>query len=325
MKVLITRAIPEEGIRLLREAGHTVEVWERSTPMSREEFLAAVHDADGLISSVTERIDAEVFAAAPHLKVVANYRSHFDNFDIWAATQRGVALTYVPLGVQDSMAEFTIGAMISMARHLLPAHHYVLDGQYKRWEPLLFLGTQLRGKTLGIVGFGKVGRRVGEIAHAMGMDIVYADEEAKKTSFPATKRELQDVLATSDVVTIHLPPLPTTNSLISAKELHLMKEGAMLINVSRGQVVEESTLVQHLRSGRLGSAVLDVFSCESMQDCSPNDHAELKAMPNVLLTPQISSATKEARSYMSTTAAESVLQVLAGKRPEFVINPEVFE
>lgn len=325
MKVLITRPIPENGIKLLREAGYTVDVWDRSTPMSREEFLSALRDAHGAITLVTERIDAEALAAAPNLKVVANYRSHYDNFDIWAATQRGVALTYVPLGVQDSMAEFTIGLMISLARQTIAANAFMREGQYHRWEPMLFLGTELRGKTLGIIGFGKVGRRVGEIANVLGMQVIYADEEQKKTSFPATRRELPDLLATSDFISIHLPPLPTTNSLIGAKEMRLMKEGARIINTSRGLVIEENSLVQHLRSGRIGGAALDVLQCETLQDCSPQDHADLKAMPNVILTPQISSATVEARCFMSMTAAQSIIQVLSGKKPEFVINPEVFE
>lgn len=324
-KILVTRPIPEEGLKLLRDAGYTVDVWERNVPMTREEFLLSIGDVQGIITLVTERIDAEALAAAPNLKVVANYRSHYDNFDIWAATQRGVALTYVPLGVQDSMAEYTIGLIIALARQIIPANKFVQDGLYKRWEPMMFLGQELKGKTLGILGFGKVGRRVGEIAHTLGMNIVYADEEQKKASYPATRRELPDLLATSDIVTIHLPPLPTTNSLIGAKEMRLMKEGSLLINTSRGLVVEENSLVQHLRSGRIGGAALDVLQCESLQDCEPNDHADLKSMPNVILTPQISSATKEARMFMSTTAAQSVINVLSGKKPEFVINPEVFE
>lgn len=324
-KILITRPIPEEGISLLREAGHEVEVWDKSSPMSREEFLAAITDATALVTSVTERIDAEALAAAPHLKIVANYRSHYDNFDIWAATQRGVALTYVPLGVQDSMAEFTIGVIIALARQITQAHEYLEEGHYKRWEPMIFLGTELKGKTLGLVGFGKVGRRVGEIANVLGMHVVYADEENKKVSFPATRRELPELLAESDVVSIHLPPLPTTNSLISAKEMRMMKEGAFLINTSRGMVIDETSLVQHLRSGRLAGAALDVLQCETLQDCSPSDHAELKGMENVLLTPQISSSTKEARTFMSITVAESILQHLSGKKPEYIINPEVFE
>lgn len=324
-KILVTRSIPEEGLTLLRDAGYTVEVWDRGMPMTREEFLSSIRDVQGVITLVTERIDAEALAAAPELKVVANFRSHYDNFDIWAATQRGVALTYVPLGVQDSMAEFTIGLIISLARQIIPAEKYVHEGSYKRWEPMLFLGRELKGKTLGILGFGKVGRRVGEIAHVLGMNVIYADEENKKATFPTTRRELPDLLATSDIVTIHLPPLPTTNSLIGAKEMRLMKEGALLINTSRGLVIEENSLVQHLRSGRIGGAALDVLQCETLQDCDPNDHSELKGMVNVILTPQISSATKEARAYMSIMAAQSVIQVLSGKKPEFVINPEVFE
>lgn len=324
-KILVTRAIPEEGIALMKAQGYEVEVWDRSSPMSREEFLRSLADVHGLVTLVTERIDAEAIAAAPHLKVVANYRSHYDNFDIWAATQRGVALTYVPLGVQDAIAEFVIGSMITLSRQIIAAHTYVHEGQYKRWEPMKFLGMGMKGKTMGILGFGKVGRRVGEIANALGMQVLYADEETKKVSYSASRRELPDLLAACDVLSIHLPPLPTTISLIGAKELHIMKPGAMLINCSRGLAVDESSLVQHLRSGRLGGAVLDVFQCENLQEYGPNDHADLKSMPNVLMTPEIASATQDARSYMSTTVGQSIIAVLSGKKPEFVINPEVFD
>jgi len=324
-KILVTRTIPEEGLTMLRNAGYEVEVWDRPSPMSREEFLRSLGDVHGLISLVTERIDAEAIAAAPLLKVVANYRSHFDNFDIWAATQRGVALTYVPMGIQDAIAEYVIGTMITLSRQIIAANTFVHEGQYKRWEPMNFQGTGMKGKTMGILGFGKVGRRVGEIANALGMEVLYTDEETKKVTYPAARRELADMLAHADVLSIHLPPLPTTISLIGAKELHIMKEGSIVINCSRGLAVDESSLVQHLRSGRLGGAILDVFQCENLQECGPNDHTELKNMPNVIMTPEIASSTKEARAYMSTTVAQSIIHVLSGKKPEFVINPEVFD
>lgn len=324
--VFVTRQIPDNGIQLMREAGLHVEIWPEAKPLSKEEFIAKASQANALVTMSSDDVNEELLEQATHLKIIANFIQGHDNLDILAASTRGIALTYTPDVVTDAKAEMLIGLMMSLVRHIPNAVKYVKDGLYKRWEPLLFLGSQLRGKTMGFIGMSKVAMRAAEIAASgLGMKILFYDEEKKRMSVKAKQVSMDQVLAESDIISLHMPALPTTTKFISSNEFRKMKDGAFLINTSRGILVDESALVQNIRCGKVAGAALDVLTCERLHMCEPADHAELKKLENVIITPQISSATHEARNAMSEAVARDIIAVAAGKKPVHLINPEVYE
>lgn len=325
-KVFVTRQIPENGIRILRDAGLDVEIWPQNNPIGKDELISKVREAHALVTMNSDLIDEEILEEGKHLKIIANFLQGHDNLDIMAASKRGIALTYTPDVVTDAKAEMLIALMMSLARHIPIAHQYVQDGLYKRWEPLLFRGMQLRGKTLGFIGMSQVAMRAAEIAvHGLGMKVVFYDEEKKKMPVKAHQLSLEQVLAESDAISLHMPALPTTTKFISNEEFRMMKDGALLINTSRGVLVDESALVQNIRCGKVGGAALDVLKCEMLQMCEPADHAELKKLDNVILTPQIATATHEARNAMSEAIANDIILVASGKEPKHMINPEIYD
>lgn len=325
-KVLCTRQIPEKGIELLKNEGVHVEIWTHPTPMSSEELYERAKDKDAVISTIIDQIDASFFDACPQVKIVANYGTHCDNMDIGEASKRKVALTYTPRVYVEAVAEHTIGLMLALARHTFLGTQYMKDGSFKRWDPLLMRGMELRGKTLGLIGFGSVGQRVAHIAnHGFGMHVVYADYEEVKNTAHARYVTLDELCQLSEVISIHVPNRPTTKGMINSELMRKMKDKVLIINTSRGIVVDEQALVQNLRGGKIGGAALDVLSCDTLHNCEPEDHSELKKLHNVILTPQIASSTFEARDSMSELVAQDILAVLHGKRPESLINPEIYE
>ena len=308
----------------LTAAGYDVGVSIFDRPLLQEELLVKVADCDGIISLLTDRIDEDLMdTAGPQLKVIANYAVGFDNIDVRAATHRGIVVTNTSSAeVDEAVAEHTWALILALARRIVEADESVRRGAFRGWEPDIFLGTNVRGKTLGIIGLGKIGTYVARRAKGYNMTVLYnkhsPDPEAEK-ELGVKFASLDDLLATSDVVTLHVSLTEETRHMINPVTLSKMKKGAFLVNTSRGSVVEERALVEALRRGNLAGAALDVFETE------PNVHPELIAMPNVITTPHIASATYEARYKMSEQVVTAVLDVFAGKKPQNLVNEEVWD
>ncbi len=326
-RVFITRPIPQVGIDALKKK-YAVTLRKTDSPISRKELMVGVKKADALLPILTDKIDGALMDKAPHLKVVANYAVGYDNIDVAAATERGIVVTNTPGTLEEAVAEHTLGLMLAASRRIVEADEFTRNKKYKAWMPMGFLGQQMRGKTLGIIGAGRIGSMLAEMAHkGFEMDIIYSDiarnpylEKATKAKF-VTKMQL---LKQADVISLHVPLLPSTRHLIGAPELKKMKKTAILVNTSRGPVVSEKALAAALKRGQIFGAGLDVFECEPQIDCDPSDRLNLENLDNIVLTPHIASATKEAREAMSMLAAAGILDTLANKKPKNIVNPEVW-
>lgn len=321
MKVIITRKIPESGIAYLKKFGFSVEVRKSDVPPTQEELIALSQKADAMITLLTDPLNETFFKnCGKKLQIVANYAVGFDNISAIHAQERKIAATNTPvMEMSQAVAEHAWGLILSIARRIVESDTFTRGLQYKTWGPELLLGMQLKGKTLCIVGSGRIGSEVARIgAHGFGMKIVYVNphknDELEKTVH-AKRMTLERALKIADVVSIHTPLTPETRHLISKKEFALMKKTAVLINTARGPIVDEKALLQALSKKQIGGAALDVFECEPALDCDVKDHLELRKMPNVILTPHTASATIEAREAMSLCAAKNVVAVLKGKKP----------
>jgi glyoxylate reductase len=324
MKILVTRQIPDAGLKLLKAAGHTLDIYTSDNAIPRAELLKRVKNVDALLSLLTDKIDEEVMqAAGPKLKVIGNYAVGFDNIDLPAAKRHGIAVTNTPAPeVAESVAEHTIMLMLGLAHRLVESDAFARAKKYKGWSPTLLMGNDLGGKTLGIVGTGRIGSSVARRAVlGLGMKCLYEDHrrqpELEKT-LGAEPASLEQLLQRADVVSLHVPLTPDTRHMISVAEFALMKKTAFLINTARGPVVDEKALLRALRTKRIAGAALDVFECEPSIDCDLTDKLELKSFDNVIITPHTASATIEARQAMSKLAAENIIAVLSGKPP---LNP----
>lgn len=320
--VYVTRRIPDSGLKLIEARGHHVIVSPHDRVLTKDELVAAIreHRPEALLCQLTDRIDGDVLdAGKPTLKIVANYAVGLDNVDLAAAKQRGVVVTNTPGVLTDAVAEHTVALIFSLARRIPEADQYAKSGRYTGWDPFLFLGMELKEKTLGIVGLGRIGFGVaGRCVKGMGMKVLYNDPKTNpdfERQFGGEFRSLDDLLRESDVVSIHVPLLPTTHHLINAERLSHMRPSCFLINTSRGPIVDEAALLDALEQKKIAGAALDVFECEPSITCRADDHLRLKAMPNVILTPHIASATVETRQAMSRLAAENILVVLEGREP----------
>ncbi len=320
-KVYVTRKVPEQALEILRSVA-TVSVWDREdVPPPREVILRELAEADGVFSLLTDRIDAEVMAAAPRLKVISNFAVGFDNVDIPAATKRGIVVTHTPDVLTETVADFTVCLMLAAARRLVEADRYTRDGKWKTWEPLLLAGQDIHHATLGLIGLGRIGAAVARRAQGFGMRVVYYDvvrREDLERSLSITHRSLDDVLRDSDVISVHVPLSEQTRHLIGRAQFALMKNTAVFVNTSRGPVVDQAALTQALASRRIFAAGIDVFEQEPV---SPDD--PLLKLDNVIVVPHIASASIPTRTRMATLAAENLVAVLQGKRPPNPVNPEV--
>lgn len=320
-RIFITRSIPGPGPDLLHEQGYEVDTHEGSEPLPRAELLKRVKGVDAILCLLTDTIDdAALKAAGPSLRVVANYAVGFDNIDLAAAKKHGVAVTNTPVPeMTESVAEYTIALLLSLARRIPEADAFTRAGRYTGWSPELLLGTDLRKKTLGIVGAGRIGQRVAEIARkGLGMSIVYSSRHAEpelSQALDAAFLPLDQLLQRADVVSVHTPLLPETRHLISTEQFAMMKKTALLLNTARGPIVDEKALLRALKTGRIAGAALDVYEAEPAIDADTSDHLELRALPNVILTPHIASASRETREAMSRLAGANIVAVLSGEPP----------
>ena len=327
MKVFVTRKIPGEHLDKLMAAGYDLDVSIFDRPLIREELIQKVKGIDAIISLLTDKIDGEVMdAAGPTLKIIANYAVGFDNIEVREASDRGIVVTNTSSAeVDESVAEHTWALILCLARRIIEADEATRRGAFRGWEPDIFLGVNLVGKTLGIIGLGKIGSYVARRAKGYGMNVLYnkhlrGDREIEiEKEMGIIFTSLDQLLANSDFVTLHVPLTDETRHMINAATLLKMKKGSFLINTARGLIVEERALVDSLRSGHLGGAALDVFENE------PNIHPELINMQNVITTPHIASATYEARNKMSQQVVEAVLDCFSGKMPENIVNKDVWQ
>ena len=323
-KVFVTRKIPGDHIEKLKEAGHEVNLSEFDRSLTSEELVEKVKGIDALLCLLTDKIDGDLMdAAGPQLKIISNYAVGFDNVDVAAATQRGIVVCNTPSNeVNEAVAEHTWALILSLSRRIVEADEAVRRGAYKGWEPDIFLGINLVGKTLGIIGLGRIGSMVARRAKGYNMTVLYnkreQDPEAEK-ELGVIFSQLDELLGKSDFVSLHVPLTDETRHMINKDSLAKIKKGSYLINTARGQIVDENDLVEALRSGHLSGSALDVY------DNEPNIDPELIGMENVVLTPHIASATKEARAKMGEQAVQAILSTLTGQKPENLVNEEVWE
>jgi glyoxylate reductase len=305
--ILITRKLPSSVVDKLRSAG-TVEVYEGEGVIPLAELRARVAGKDALVTMLTERVDAETIDAASALKVIANVAVGYNNIDVRHARARGIVVTNTPDVLTESVADFTWALILAMTRRLSEGERVIRRGDWKGWAFDFMLGTELAGKQLGLIGLGRIGRAVARKAAAFGMRVVYTARQ--KVDLPgAHALSLDQLLNTSDVVSLHVPLTPETHHLIDRRALARLKRSAYLVNTSRGPVVDEAALAWALREHLLAGAALDVYEEE------PIVHPDLLQRENVLLVPHLASGTTETRTAMADLAAENVLAVLAGRPP----------
>ena len=327
-KVFIARKIPEEGVKLLKKAGLYVEINDSEDKiLSKKELIKKIKDKDALLCLLTDKIDEEVLSSNPNLKIIANYAVGFDNIDVKTATKKNIVVTNTPGVLTETVAEHTLALLLSSARRIVEADKFTRQGKYKAWGPLLFLGQDLNGKTLGIIGLGRIGSAVAKRAvKGMGMKVIYnkghRDKKFEK-KYGAQFVNLSTLLKKSDFVSLHVPLTPKTRHMIGKKELDKMKKTAILINTSRGPIVEEKALIKALKNKKICAAALDVFECEPEITCNFHSAIQLKDLDNIILTPHIASATVETRTKMALMASQNIIDFFQGKTPENIVNKEV--
>lgn len=315
--VHITRPVPEVALEILQAAGCRVTMPTEPGLPDPSELREAVREADGLLSILTEPVTMELLEAAPRLKVVSNMAVGFDNIDVVAATARGIAVCNTPGVLTETTADFTWALLMAVARRLVEGDAMVRAGEFHWWGPKLLMGSDIHGKILGVVGFGKIGQAVARRARGFAMEVLYCGETAPHRSPLGRKVSFEELLERADFVSLHVPYRPSTHHLITGNELRRMKRSAFLINTARGAVVKEDDLVTALTAGEIAGAALDVFERE------PEVHPNLLSLDQVVLAPHAASASLETRSLMARMAAENLLACLTGDRPHSIVNPEV--
>ncbi|MFN4191158.1 MAG: glyoxylate reductase [Pseudothermotoga sp.] len=322
-RVFVTSKIPEEGLKILYDNFH-VEVSDYDGLIPKKMLLEKVKGIDALLCLLADVIDKEVMeAAGPRLKIIANYAVGYNNIDVEEATKRGIMVTNTPGVLTETTADLTWALMMAVARRIVEGDKFVRTGKFRGWEPMLLLGTDLYGATLGVVGFGRIGQAVARRAIGFKMKVLYysrsrvSDEVEKELN--ATYVDLDTLLKESDFITLHLPLTKQTHHLIGEDQFKLMKKGAYLINTARGPIVDEKALVKALKEKWIRGAALDVFENE------PQIEPELLELENVVLAPHIGSASHTTRIRMSIMAAENIVKALKGEIPPNLVNTEILK
>lgn len=321
-KIFVTRKIINDGIRLLEEKGFYVEVSPHDRPLTREELFDGIKDKDAVITQLVDKVDKEFFEVGKNIKIVVNYAVGYDNIDLEEATKRGIFVTNTPGVLTNATAELAWTLLFSTARRIISADKFMKTGQYKGWGPMLFLGKEISGRTLGVIGIGRIGYAFAKMSKGFNMRVLYYDlvrnENAEK-EIPAQFVDLDTLLKESDFISIHVPLTPETRHLISERELKLMKNSAILINTARGPIVDEKALVKALKEGWIWGAGLDVYENE------PEFEPELAELENIVMLPHIGSATEEARRGMSILCAENIIDYFEGRVPRTLVNKEMLK
>jgi glyoxylate reductase len=316
--VYVTRRIPEAGLERLRQ-GAEVRVWEGPLPVPREVLLHEAAGADGLLTLLTDRVDAELLAAAPRLRGVSQMAVGYDNIDVAACSARGIRVGNTPDVLTHTSADLAFALLLATARRVVEADRFTRAGRWQTWDPLLLLGRDVHHATLGVIGFGRIGAEVARRARGFDMRILYNAPRRKwelEATLHAEYRDMYDLLRESDFVSIHTPLTPETHGLIGAEELACMQPTAVLINTARGAVVDQRALYEALRDRRIWAAGLDVFETEPIPPDDP-----LLTLDNVVVLPHIASASQATRATMAVMAAENLLAALAGEIPRHCLNP----
>jgi len=321
-KVYVTREIPERGLKIIKER-FDAEVWPEYAPPPKEVIIQKARDVDALASLLSDKIDAEVFDAAPKLKIVSQMAVGFDNIDVKEATKRGMYVTNTPGVLTETTADFAWTLLMAVARRVVEADKYVHTGQWRvGWHPSMLSGRDVYGATIGIVGAGRIGSAVAKRAKGFNMKILYYDviPRPELEKIGAKREDLDTLFRESDFVSVHVPLLKQTYHLINEERLKLMKKTAYLINNSRGPVVDEKALYTALKEGWIAGAALDVFE----QEPTPVDNP-LLTLDNIVVAPHVSSASHETRSKMAEMVAENLIAFFEGRTPPNLVNPKVLE
>jgi lactate dehydrogenase-like 2-hydroxyacid dehydrogenase len=319
--IYVTRRIPELGLSMLREKGYTLDVSEKDGVLTRDELLGALRAKpyDGVLSLLTDTINGEVYDAVPSAKIFANYAVGFNNIDVTLAKERGIAITNTPGALSNTVAEHAMALILACTTRTVEGDRFTRAGKYEGWGPMMLLGMDLDGKTLGVLGAGRIGSRLAKHAKAgFDMNVIYYDvkqnpdfEAATGARFCAT---VDEVLREADVVSIHVPLLDSTKHLINRERLAMMKKTAYIVNTSRGPVIDEVALVEALRSGVIAGAGLDVYENE------PALAPGLSECENVVITPHIASASVPTRDEMARLAAENLIAFFDGRTPPNMVQ-----
>jgi lactate dehydrogenase-like 2-hydroxyacid dehydrogenase len=322
--VFVSRRIPDEGLALI-VAQTEADVWPDELPPERHELLRRVEGVDGLLTLLTDRIDDELLdRAGPQLKVVSNYAVGFDNIDVPACSRRGIAVGNTAGVLTETTADFAFALLMAAARRIPEGYDYVRQDRWKTWGPMLLLGPDIHHATLGVLGFGRIGREVAKRARGFDMQLLYSDVEPASPEdeqrLGARRASMDEVLAQSDFVTLHVNLTPETHHLMNRERLHKMKPSAILVNASRGPVVDSEALYEALKNGVIAGAALDVTEPEPLPG-----HHDLLTLPNCLVVPHIASASFATRGKMASIAAENVLAGLRHEPLPSFVNPEVYQ
>jgi glyoxylate reductase len=323
-KIFVTRQIPGDHLEKLKVNGNDVSISNVLRPLTYDELQEKSKGVDALLSLLTDKIDAPLMdSIGPQLKIISNYAVGFDNIDVKAASERGILITNTPSDeVDEAVAEHTWALISNLAKRVVEADEATRHGAYRGWEPDMFLGTSLIGKTLGIIGLGGIGKVVARLAVSYNMNVLYfkhsRDAESEE-KLGVKYCNIDTLLTESDVVTLHLPLNDETRHMLDKHAFSKMKKSAFLINTARGPIINERDLIDALRSATIAGAGLDVFEND------PNISPELYDMPNVITTPHIASATVEARNKMGEQAVTSILDTLAGIKPQNLVDEKVWE
>jgi len=323
VKVLITREIPQAGLKVLEIYKDRIEVdYRQGPPLSQTELKHAIKDADAIIPVIPDDINADVMAAADVLKIIATYSVGYDHIDVAKATEKGIFVGNTPGNLTEAVAEHAMALALSLGRRIPEADRYCRAGKYKYWDPMLFIGPKFTGKTLGLIGFGRIGQNFAKLARfGFNMRILYNDpisHPEAESLLDAEKVELDVLLGNSDIVSVHCNLTDESCGMIGEQELKKMKPLSYLINTARGPIINEEALITALKEGWIAGAALDVFEDE------PKIKPELIKLDNVVLSPHIASATWEARIQMSRMAAENVVDVLINKKPpRYLVNKDL--
>jgi glyoxylate reductase len=320
-KVFVTRVIPEAGLRRIREQCDA-EVWHDPLPPPHVVLRSKVADCDGLVSLLTDRIDADLLGAAPRLKVVSNFAVGFNNIDVKAATERGVCVGNTPGVLTDATADMAFCLLIGAARRLVEGHAYSRSGRWKTWEPLGHLGQDLAGRTLGVVGMGRIGHALARrCRHGWDMNVIYYDvnrNEAAEKDLGARHVDFDTLLRQSDFVSVHTDLNDSTRGIFNAATFAKMKKSAVLVNTARGPIIDQKALAQALKAGTIFAAGLDVTDPEP-----PDANDPLLELPNAIIAPHIASATVDTRNAMAEICANNLIAGLTGQPLPAWVNAEV--
>lgn len=320
-KILVTRPIPDAGLKLL-EPTFDLEIYAIDQPIPRDILLEGIHRYDGLLCLLHDKIDRELIDQGENLKIIANYAVGYDNIDTAYATEKKIPVTNTPEVLTDATADLAWALMLAAGRRIVESDKFLRAGSFHGWGPNMLIGQDIVGKTLGIIGAGRIGVAVAERSAGFRMNVLYSNRSVKpelEQNLNARKTDLDTLLRESDYISVNVALNPFTRHLISTREFEIMKSNAVIVNTSRGPVIDEKELVTALKEGKIAGAGLDVFEFE------PEVTEELLELDNAVLLPHIGSATEFTRNKMSEIAAKNIISVFNGEIPPNVVNPAVFE